>query len=63
MMRQEVVVHTKTGNSLRGVLTSRRGRWVVLKQPSVFIDADHTEPLEGEAWVDRANVDFIQVFR
>lgn len=61
MMRHEVILHTKSGRSFRGILWRRWGVWLVLKQPALV--SDEPQDLDGDMWVDRDNVDFLQVIR
>jgi hypothetical protein len=55
-----VVLHTKTGQSIRGTVRRQRGRWVVLSH-AVLLDGQ-AEPvdLDGDVLVPRENVDFAQ---
>ena len=62
MMKREVIVHTQSGRSFRGVLWRRYGPWIVLRQASLITGND-TADLEGDVWVDRRNLDFMQVVR
>lgn len=59
-IRRTVVVNTKTGRSFRGVLYAKRGPLLVLKGAVTF-DGPTEIPVDGEAIVERANVDWIQV--
>jgi hypothetical protein len=61
--RHEVILHTKSGKTFRGVLWRKTGRWVILKAAALVIAEGQNADLEGDTWVDRDNVDFMQVVR
>jgi hypothetical protein len=59
-IKQSVVVNTKTGRAFRGVLWSKRGPVLLLKNVTL-IEAGMTTPVDGDVVVERSNVDFVQV--
>lgn len=60
-MKHEVIAHTKTGESIRGVLWRKRPAWVIIKQPELLNGNSQPQALEGDVWVHRDNLDFLQV--
>lgn len=54
-----ILCHTKSGRTFRGVLWCKRGPLLVLKDASI-LDGAGVLPVDGEVFVERANVDFIQ---
>lgn len=58
---RRVIVTTKTGQSLRGVLWQRRAGYLVLKEAEVSNERGVFRPVVGELLVERANVDYLQV--
>ncbi len=56
-----VLVNTKTGNTLRGVLYRQRRRYLVLKQAEILRSGKEPMAMDGEVVVYADNVDFIQV--
>lgn len=55
-----VVVHTKTGQSIRGAVRRKRRPWIVLAD-AVLLDGQ-AEPvkLDGDVFIPSDNVDFAQ---
>jgi hypothetical protein len=62
-LRRRCIVNLRgSDDSIEGVLWSRRGRWVLLKDARL-LQADGTEhPADGEILIDRDQVNFLQVF-
>lgn len=60
-VRDRVVVNLTTGHALRGVLWSRRGRFLVLRDAELY-EPGNTRPqgMDGETIVDRAQVLIVQ---
>ncbi len=58
---RRVVVNTKTGASLRGLLWRRRGGYLVLREAEVLVARQAPTPVDGEVAIPMANIDFIQV--
>jgi hypothetical protein len=58
---RRVIVTTKTGQSLRGVLWQRCAGFLVLKDGEVSNERGVFRPVVGELLVERGNVDYIQV--
>lgn len=59
MERESVVVHTKTGSSISGVLISVHRDCVVLRHAKL-LSASGSVVIDGEAIVPRAEVEWIQ---
>lgn len=60
-VHRRVVVTTKTGKSFAGVLFSKRGPLLVLKEATLFNPGSPPAPVDGDVLLERANVDFVQV--
>lgn len=58
---RQVIVVSKTGQSFKGVIWSKRGGHIVLKNAQILQDGGMRTPMDGELLIERANVDFIQV--
>lgn len=58
---QRVIVHTKTNQSLRGILWHRNAECLILKQTELLSGASKVIPMDGELVIDRNNVDYYQV--
>ena len=56
-----VLVNTRTGSTLRGVLYRKRRRYLVLKQAEMLRRGKEPMAMDGEVVVYADNVDFIQV--
>ncbi len=61
-LRRRVLVNLKTDKAFRGVLFAKRGSILVLKDAALFEAGRPPVPMDGDVVIDRANVDFIQVF-
>jgi hypothetical protein len=48
-------------DALEGVLWTRRGRWLVLKDARLLREGRAPLPADGEVLVDRSQVNFLQV--
>jgi len=60
-IRSRVLVSLKTGNAVSGVIVRSNGRWVVVADAVVHDrGATAPTPADGEIWIERANVDFVQ---
>lgn len=59
-IKRSVVVNLKTDKAFRGVLWSKRGPLLIVRQATLY-DSGRQLPMDGEVIVERANVDFIQV--
>lgn len=57
-VKRRVVVHTKVGVSIQGILIASHGDCVELRQPE---ELAQKATLEGEAVILKSNIDFIQV--
>lgn len=60
MFKRSVVVNTKTGRSFRGVLWTKKGPYLVLKD-AVLLESAVTMPIDGEVVIHTDNVDFTQL--
>ena len=59
-MFDEVVLHTKTGASIRGAVRRSAGRWIVLTRATLLDGTAEPVALDGDVIVPRENVDFAQ---
>lgn len=59
--RQKVVVNTKDGQALQGILWQRDRQYLVLKSTLLVSGHEKPIPIDGDVIVERANVSFIQV--
>lgn len=61
--RRCVIYLNAEGGTLRGVLWSRRGSWLILRGDVEHIAWQSTvvQPVPGEVLLDKARVDFLQV--
>lgn len=57
---RQVVVHTKAGSSIRGVVSTVGTDCVVLEAPVYLGEAQTQDDLEGRVVIERAQVDFTQ---
>jgi len=60
-LSRRVVVNTKTGTSLSGVLVEERGPILILKGAAMLTASANPVPVDGDVVVERSNVDFVQV--
>jgi hypothetical protein len=56
----EVVVHTKTGQSIRGSVRRRRRPWVVLANAVLLDGSRDPTALDGDVIIPTDNIDFAQ---
>jgi hypothetical protein len=64
-LRRRCIVNLRGegADSIEGVLWTRRGQWLVLKDARLIHPADNSvTPADGEVLIDRAQVNFLQVF-
>jgi hypothetical protein len=60
-LRRRCIVNLREGDSIEGVLWTRRGRWLVLKDARLIHGDDRPVPADGEVLIDRDQVNFLQV--
>lgn len=61
VVRRRVIVNLKTGNAIAGVIVRQAGELLVLKDAELHEPGSSGPvPIDGEAVVSIANVDFIQ---
>lgn len=60
-LHRRVVVNTKTGQSLSGVLVEERGPILILKGAAMLTSSANPVSIDGDVVVERSNVDFLQV--
>jgi hypothetical protein len=58
---KRVIVNTKTGTVIRGLLWQRRGGYLVLKEAELLEPKAKPLAMDGEAAIPEGNVDFLQV--
>jgi len=56
----QIVVHTKTGQSIRGAVRRRRRPWIILADAVLLDGSAEPVPLDGDVIIPVANVDFAQ---
>lgn len=60
-IRRRALVSLKTGNAVSGVIVRGWGRWVVVADAMVHdAAAPGSTPADGEIWIERVNVDYVQ---
>ena len=60
-VRSRVLVSLKTGNAVSGVIVRSAGAWIVVADPAVHDrNAQSPTPADGEIWIERVNVDYVQ---
>lgn len=59
-MFDTVVVHTKSGQSIRGAVRRRRRPWLVLADAVLLDGSEAPVKLDGDVIIPFANVDFAQ---
>lgn len=60
-LRKRVMVNLTDDKAIGGVLWSRKGGYVVLKDATLHVRGTDPTPIDGEVLVDRSRVDFVQV--
>ncbi len=60
-MLRKVVINTKTGRAIRGVLWERRGEYLVLRGAELLGERREAVAMDGDVLIDKSNVDFMQV--
>lgn len=60
LTKRSVIVNLKTEKAFRGVLWSKSGPLLVVRQAEL-LEQGRSVSMDGEVIVERANVDFIQV--
>lgn len=60
-LRRRVIVNLKSDKALSGVLTSKSGPLLELKNASLLEAGRSPVPMDGSVLIERANVDFVQV--
>lgn len=58
---KRVIIHSRTGKSIRGFLVPRWRGSYLLKQAELLLEKGDPIPLDGEVIIESSNVDFIQV--
>ena len=59
LVKESVVLHTRDGRSLSGVLSGAYPDVVALAHASYFLEDGRREPLSGDLLVPRENVSFL----
>lgn len=60
MLRRKVIVNLVGDRAVSGVLWSRRGGLVVLKQAELLEPGVAPVPMDGDVLIERPRIDFIQ---
>lgn len=59
--RRRVLVNLVDGKALQGLLWSRRGRMLILKDVTLLESGAQPAPVDGEVLIEATRVDFVQV--
>jgi hypothetical protein len=60
MLRRRVLVNLDTGRAFSGVLWSKTGDWLVLRNAEMLERGSPATPVDGELILDRRRVEFLQ---
>lgn len=61
-LRRRCIVNLRDSeDSIEGVLWSRRGRWIIVKDARLVRANGDVTPADGEILIDRGQVQFLQV--
>ncbi len=65
---ERVIINTKSGTAIRGLLLKHWGRYIVLREAELLQSLGKAPgpkpvPVDGEVLVEHADIDFIQVLR
>jgi small nuclear ribonucleoprotein (snRNP)-like protein len=58
---KRVIVNTKSGEAIRGVLWAKRDGWLVVRNAEALQQDGRVIAIDGEALIDKDNVAFMQV--
>lgn len=58
---RQAIVHTRDGSSIRGIWWRELRNYVIIKQAELLMDKTTATALDGEVFVPRGNIEFIQV--
>lgn len=58
---RRVVVNTRGGSAIRGLLWERKGRYLVLREAELLAPRAAPTPMDGEVAIPVDNVEFMQV--
>lgn len=61
MVRRRVLVNLQSGKAINGVLWTRRGRTLVLRDAELLEAGNAPVPLDGDVVLDRDAVEIVQV--
>jgi small nuclear ribonucleoprotein (snRNP)-like protein len=61
LLRQRVIVNTKTDESFRGVLFQQKGQLIVLKNVEQLVEGRQPIPVDGSVVLERSAVSYYQV--
>ena len=62
LVATRVVINLKSGRGLDGLLVRKAGELLFLRQATALEPGSQPQPVDGEAVVQRRDVDFIQTF-
>ena len=60
VLKQRLIVHTKSDQSLDGHLVAVMKDGIVLRASKLLNPAGNPTPMAGEVWIPRENVAFVQ---
>lgn len=60
-VRRRVLVNLQGDRALVGVLWQRSGGWLVLRDARLMVPGEEPAPIDGEAVVEAARVEFVQM--
>lgn len=61
LVARKVMVNLRSGNALGGFLVRRSGQLLTLREATLYEPGSDPAHIDGEAVVERSQVDFIQV--
>jgi len=59
--KHKVIVNTKNDKSFRGILYKKNPNYLVLTKSELLLGVGETTPIDGELFIYKSDVDFIQV--
>lgn len=58
---RKVIVNTRTDRAFRGVLAKKRRGYMILRQAEMLRAGGEVTRMDGEVYIERDNIDFVQV--
>lgn len=60
-LRRRVLVNLRTDKAFSGIIWSKRGSLVVLRDAAILESGRPPVAMDGEVVIERSNIDFVQV--